>query len=873
MATAMLVQAKLPPSFWQYATETAVYLRIRLLTKASLTESTPLHAAYPNIKEDQYSHLQPFGCLCYVLVPEEKQESFTTKTRICIFLGYVWNSTKLYKVMDVATRHVFTTVSIKFDDQQFPGIPALPGDPSNPNISPYDISSTSSNQPTSSHQPTVGKRPSDLNSKSPSNPTKKPRSNRKRSIGNKRNEIQLHEVLDSNSTQATTNGIKKSGIPNQCSKVPADISLQSKEVPASNSPSTATVHTVKAACGHTVSIVNLVCGLTYFDLVEDELSASLIRDTPILKSPWPTVLLTAQSHGGRSSGGGAGSIVAANIRVDVNGDPLDFMRQNYTDWNPAVKAEIKSQVQNGTFDITFLPPEKTAIGCRWVFKRKEEIVPVEEDQDQNQADGSRRRQERNMETKIRIRHKARLVAKGYEQEHGVDFWATFSPTPRITTLRILIALTAYFGWDIHQLDVETAFLNADLDTEVYMKIPQGMEELIHKWLQSQGLNPNGDLGGRKPVLRLRKSLYGLKQSPREWNKDIDSKLKELGFRQCDADPNLYIPTFENGCFLLLYVDDILLVGTPDSIVNVKNMIKPLYKMKDCGLATLFLGIRIERLPDGRIKLSQTHYIEKLLERFGMKYCNPTHLPMKRELRKSDNNNDDLHPNEITEYQALVGGLNWVAIITRPDISYTLSRLAKFMSKPSKIHLEAAKQALRFLAGTKDIGLIFGTKPPEARLIGYTDSNFAADEDNRRSTSGFLFKLNGACVHWQSKQQSLIARSTHEAEYVAMAAASYEVSYLRKLFANLTATPLTDLEPTLLYGDNMGAIATATNPDGDKTPRTRHIDIRYHITREALANGTLRLKYVRTTDMTADILTKVLPIQTYRHHMKNMGLGR
>ena len=160
-----------------------------------------------------------------------------------------------------------------------------------------------------------------------------------------------------------------------------------------------------------------------------------------------------------------------------------------------------------------------------------------------------------------------------------------------------------------------------------------------------------------------------------------------------------------------------------------------------------------------------------------------------------------------------------------------------MSKPSRIHWEAAKQALRFLAGTKDIGLVFGTKPPEARLIGYTDSNFATDEDNRRSTSGFLFKLNGACVHWQSKQQSLIARSTHEAEYVAMAAASYEVSYLRKLFANLTATPLTDLEPTLLYGDNMGAIATATNPDGDKTPRTRHIDIRYHITREALANGT------------------------------------
>ena len=144
-------------------------------------------------------------------------------------------------------------------------------------------------------------------------------------------------------------------------------------------------------------------------------------------------------------------------------------------------------------------------------------------------------------------------------------------------------------------------------------------------LQSQGLNPDSDLGGRKPVLRLRKSLYaGLKQSPREWNKDIDSKPKDLGFRYCDTDPNLYIPTFENGCFLLLYVDDILLVGTPDSIANVKNMIKPLYKIKDCGPATQFLGIRVEILPNGQIKLSQSHYVEKLLEHFGMKDCNPTH---------------------------------------------------------------------------------------------------------------------------------------------------------------------------------------------------------------------------------------------------------
>jgi Reverse transcriptase (RNA-dependent DNA polymerase) len=393
--------------------------------------------------------------------------------------------------------------------------------------------------------------------------------------------------------------------------------------------------------------------------------------------------------------------------------------------------------------------------------------------------------------------------------------------------------------------------------------------MIKEFLKSNNLKQE-DLGNRKVVLRLRKSLYGLKQSPHEWNKDIDGKLKKLGFRQSEADSNLYISTFKNGCFLLLYVDDILLVGPSDGIRNVKSMIMSLYDMKDLGQATLFLGVEIERMPDGRIKLSQSRYIDRMLERFNMTSCNGIQLPLKDDLHASDQ--DPLTSEEQKDYQSLVGALNWAAVVTRPDISYTLSRLSKFLSKPAKSHKEAAKRTLRYLAGTKNYGLIYGINPADAELFGYTDSNFAADTENRRSTSGFLFMLNGACIHWQSKQQSLVARSTHEAEYVGMATASYEISYLRKLLADISHTPIHDLEPTLLYGDNMGAIATATNIDGDKTARSRHIDIRYHITREALANGTLRLEYIRTTEMTADILTKALPVEVHRRHTANMGLG-
>jgi hypothetical protein len=294
-------------------------------------------------------------------------------------------------------------------------------------------------------------------------------------------------------------------------------------------------------------------------------------------------------------------------------------------------------------------------------------------------------------------------------------------------------------------------------------------------------------------------------------------------------------------------------------------------MKDCGLASLYLGIEITHLPGGAIKLSQTHYINRILERFGLQDCNGVKLPMKRDIQDSDDL--ILSPDEITEYQAIVGALNWASITTRPDISYTVSRLSRFLSKPNQKHIDAAKQCLRYLAGTRDLGLIYGTGSTDSSLFGYTDSNFAADTSNRRSTSRYVFILNGASIHWQSKQQSLVTRSTHEAEYVGMAIASYEISFLRKLLADISNTPIHDMNPTLLYGDNMGAITTATNPESKSSShRSRHIDIRYHITREALANGTLRLEYIRSSDMVADILTKPLPLIYHEKHRNSMGLG-
>jgi Reverse transcriptase (RNA-dependent DNA polymerase)/Integrase core domain len=898
MATSMLAQAGLPPRYWSEAVNTATHLRNRLISNASLTGMTAYFRLYPQGKEDQISHLKPFGCLCFAGVPEEQQKSFTSKTRVCLLMGYGPNSTSIYKVMDVKTKRVFHTPTVSFDEEIFPGLPSAT---SNPNLFPYrnetlvdripeQLADGSALPPFESGMDSGNKEPkgrekrknapidNDYSSRLRKRTRTQGESQRDLAIGRSKDQRKsLSRELSTGISQSHGLAMKEKG-PIRELAIPNSYRNFEIVIPAYKSPSElASANTDHPDVERRVSFINMVSGLTYADLAEDELSTRdtyfwEIGDKPIPTSSCATTMV-AQPRRKITGPGGYGAGLVANIRVDVNGDPLDFssaMRQNYTNWYPAIQSELKSLLDTKCFEITFLPPGRTAIGCRWVFKRKMESKPIGEDSlehsSASEGDGYSLIP---VKDRIHTRYKARLVAKGFEQQYGIDYWNTSSPTPRITTFRLLVALASFFKWEIHQVDVVTAFLNAPLDVETYMKIPDGMEDIVHSFLKSKGLT-RGTLGDNVLSLRLLKSLYGLKQSPLEWYKNIDAKLRKLGFRQCDTDRNLYIPTFENGCLLLLHVDDILLVGPKQGIAYVKSMIFKLYKMKDMGRASLYLGVEITHLPGGAIKLSQTSYIEKTLERFGLSNCNGVKLPMKKDLQESSD--DLLSPEETKEYQSIVGALNWGSVVTRPDISYTVSRLSRFLSKPARTHKEAAKHCLRYLAGTKDLGLIYGTeKSLGIQLFGYTDSNFAADTSNRRSTSGYLFILNGACIHWQSKQQSLVTRSTHEAEYVGMATASYEISYLRRLLADVSNTPIHNLDPTLLYGDNLGAIDTATNLNNTK--RSRHIDIRYHITREALSNGILRLQYCRTNDMVADILTKPLPIGTHESHCISMGLGR
>ena len=529
-----------------------------------------------------------------------------------------------------------------------------------------------------------------------------------------------------------------------------------------------------------------------------------------------------------------------DVRTDHNGDPLsytDALKQDPINWPPAIQEELKSHEENGTWVIqetSQMPHGCKPIPGKWVFKHK--ALP----------DGG-------------TRFKARLVIRGFLQRYGIDFMETFAPTASLAAFRLLVAISVFNGWSLRNLDIITAFLNGDVDTEIYMGVPEGM-----------------DLDPKKFVLKLRRSLYGLKQAPRIWWERMRNFLLKSGFHCCQAEPAIFVRNDNNGfVILLLFVDDILLTGTDQGIEAFVKECSREFKTRDLGTPKLFLGIQIER-NKGKVVIHQRNYIRRLLERFNAPET-PVATPLdpKQPLVEAPEM-ELLNEENALHYRAAVGALMYLMICTRPDLAFTLSRLSKFSSRPGTMHAAAVKRVLRYLVGTEDLGISYIIPDPSASplLYGYSDSDFAADLNNRRSTSGFVFLLNGGPISWKSKQQSLITSSTHDAEYVGLANASYEIAWLRKIMlAILPDYTEFKMPANTLYCDNQGAIATTGQPTYAVSGRSKHIDIRFHIIRDAAANGLVRLEYVRTSEMTADILTKALPKEPHLRHVKGLGMDR
>ena len=496
-------------------------------------------------------------------------------------------------------------------------------------------------------------------------------------------------------------------------------------------------------------------------------------------------------------------------------------------WEQAIKKELQSLQDNDVYDLVELPPGRRAVGSKWVFKEK------------LGADG------------VVSIYKARLVAQGYAQREGLDYDETFSPVVRPESVRTLFALAAKKKLILHQMDVTTAFLNGTLKEEVFMKQPEGSVEK----------------GKEHLVCKLKKSLYGLKQSSRCWNQALHKHLCNVGFIQNSSDPCIY--TSKDGKNILaIYVDDIILAAqSQDDMDYMKRDISSKFDLKDLGELRYFLGVSVQRDSNGSVSLDQSGYSDRILNKFDMNEAKPVSTPVDISMKLVKNDESESVDKEL--YQSAVGSLLYLSQWTRPDLSYAVGNVAKFCENPSKNHWVAVKRIMRYLKGTVNHGLRYFVESDHSDnntiLIGYSDADWAGDIDSRRSTSGYVFQMSGCAVSWKSKRQNCVALSTAEAEYVALSSAVQEAMWLQHLVAELNNQPV---DTVTIMEDNKSAICMAkeTKCHG----RAKHISIKYHFVREQVESKNVMLKYCPTENMVADVLTKGL--SKPKHEVLTSKLG-
>lgn len=480
-------------------------------------------------------------------------------------------------------------------------------------------------------------------------------------------------------------------------------------------------------------------------------------------------------------------------------------------WMKAMKDEMSALRENQTFEITPLPEDRSAIGSRWVYTIK------------NGPNGE-------------PQHKARFVAKGYSQMPGIDFDETFSPTARITSVRTMLQIAVQNGLTVHQMDVKSAYLNAPIDCELFVQQPEGFE------VESEA--------NEKLVLKLNKSLYGLKQSGRNWNNLLHAFLTEQGFSQSQVDPCVYTMNSNNLLTVILcYVDDILLMSNSNDILTqIKRKLNEKFMMKDLGRISYFLGIEFSHDKE-IITMHQKSYLNKLLCRFNMQNCKPKFTPSEMNINKFEN--EDVEDADARLYREIVGGLIYAMTCSRPDLSFIVTKLSQHMSKPNKHHMTMAKHTLRYIKATIDRQLIFRKSENRLNLTGFCDSDWANSED-RKSVSGYCFQLtqDGPLISWKSKKQTTVALSTCEAEYISLSSATQEGIFLLSLLNDISPSNLMNFE---LKCDNQSAIAVAKNPI--QSQRTKHIDIKYHFLRDMVQTGRVQVIYVPSESNVADALTK------------------
>ena len=519
-----------------------------------------------------------------------------------------------------------------------------------------------------------------------------------------------------------------------------------------------------------------------------------------------------------------------SIVIDCITEPQTITEAKNTDewhhWEQAIQNELEQMKKNNVWEICdSAPPNTKIINSRWIFKKKTDI---------------------NGKTIYR----ARLVAKGFQQTVGVNYEETYAPVTSIDTIRLAIANAAANNYYIQQVDITTAFLNSTLKEDVYMKIPDGMVSIPNK------------------ILKLNRSLYGLKQSPKNWNENFSEKLKANGFEVSESDNCLFKKKIQNDeeVSIILYVDDMLIISPNLNQINsIKNLISKHYEIKDLGRAKKFLGIQLDYSDNG-ILIHQTQYAQNLLKKFGMNESKSCKTPAQPNIKLLKSSTDDDLIDE-TYYRSIIGGLMYLTNLTRPDISFAVNYAARFCSNPNKTHLGYVKHILRYLNSTSNLGILYKNKKSSC-LKFFSDSDYGSDLVDSKSTSGIISTYNDSPISWRSIKQRVVALSTAEAEIIAATTLIKTALHINDIYKFITNNNKN--ETLQIFGDNNSANLILTN--NIITNRTKHIRIKFSFVKDLIDKNIIKLNRIDTNDNLADIFTKALPINKFMVFIRILNMN-
>jgi hypothetical protein len=415
--------------------------------------------------------------------------------------------------------------------------------------------------------------------------------------------------------------------------------------------------------------------------------------------------------------------------------------------------------------------------------------------------------------------------------------------------------------ELESIDIATAFLNGEIDAEVYMTKPEGLEMPGYE--------------GPEWVLRLLKALYGIKQGPRCWSKRLHVVMTEIGFRRLECDHSVFVYERDGVKIIVpVHVDDLVLASkSKEAIEKVKRELKEKFKLREQGATSFLLGVQLERDREKRtILLSQPTYIDSLLKTYRMANCNGAKTPMAEKPRLSNKMSPTM-PEEIeamknVPYREAVGKLLYLSIATRPDIAYAVSVLCRFTDNPGRAHWDAIKRVLRYLKHTQHYKLVYSPTGSNELFITHSDADLGGNVDNARSTAGFVISIGGGAVLWSSRLQRQVSMSSTEAEYTTAAATGTEIMWMREFFDKIGY----DIsKPSPLYLDNASAIQVAKNPEHQST--MKHVHRSHHWLRERVEEGDIRVQHVPGAENVADIFTKPLGPTKFELCCKLLGLRK